>query len=97
MTDLTGRNWEVNHQLIDCAIEYKRLYNLYLDADFEDRLDDARFYKSKAEHFKSLVDRGIEFEPQFQGEKMSQYRYYKYTYYYYDAKLKKYCIEEQKK
>lgn len=28
---------------------------------------------------------------------MSQYRYYEYTYYYYDAKLKKYCIEEQKK
>ena len=70
MSDMTGRNWEVKHKLLDCAVEYKRLHNLYLDADFEDRLSDALFYKGKAEHFKSLVDRGIEFEPQFQGEHM---------------------------
>ena len=65
MIDMTGRNWEVGHALLDCAMEHKRLYNLYLDADFEDRLSDALFYKSKAEHFKSLVDKGVEHEPQF--------------------------------
>jgi|TARA_R110002050_G_scaffold49110_5_gene114342 hypothetical protein len=65
MINLKGRNWEVGHELLDCAMEYKKLYSLYLDADFEDRLSDALFYKSKAEHFKSLVDKGIEFEPLF--------------------------------
>tara|TARA_B110000211_G_C13810166_1_gene434533 strand:- start:43 stop:240 length:198 start_codon:yes stop_codon:yes gene_type:complete len=65
MINMTGRNWEVGHELVDCAMEHKKLHNLYLDADFEDRHDDALFYKSKAEHFKSLVDKGIEYEPKF--------------------------------
>jgi hypothetical protein len=57
-----GRNWtpikEVN--LIDCAVEYKKMHNLYLDADFDDKMDLALFYKGKAKYYKDLVNAGIE-------------------------------------
>jgi len=57
-----GRNWtpikEVN--LIDCAVEYKKMQNLYLDADFDDKMDLALFYKGKAKYYKDLVNAGIE-------------------------------------
>ena len=51
--------------MVDCAMQVKKFYNLYLDADFDDNLDLALFYKSKMEHFQSLVDQGVEHEPNF--------------------------------
>jgi|TARA_R110001592_G_scaffold251604_1_gene514303 hypothetical protein len=51
--------------MVDCAMQVKKFYNLYLDADFDDKLDLALFYKSKMEHFQSLVDQGVEHEPNF--------------------------------
>ena len=43
MDNLNGRNWtplkEVS--LIDCATEYKKMKNLYLDADFDDKMESA--------------------------------------------------------
>ena len=51
--------------MVDCAMEVKKLYNLYLDADFEDDTKLALYYKSKMQHFKKLVDDGVEFQPNF--------------------------------
>ena len=51
--------------MVDCAMQVKKFYNLYLDADFDDKLDLALFYKSKMEHFQSLVYQGVEHEPNF--------------------------------
>jgi len=51
--------------MVDCAMQVKKFYNLYLDADFDDKLDLALFYKYKMEHFQSLVDQGVEHEPNF--------------------------------
>ena len=57
-----GRDWtplkEVS--LIDCYTEYKKMLNLYRDADFDDKIDLALFYKSKAEQYKNLFDEGVE-------------------------------------
>jgi len=62
MNNLNGRNWtplkEVS--LIDCYTEYKKMLNLHLDADFDDKMELALFYKGKAEHYKTLFDEGIE-------------------------------------
>jgi len=62
MNNLNGRNWtplkEVS--LIDCYTEYKKMLNLHLDADFDDKMELAIFYKGKAEHYKALFDEGIE-------------------------------------
>ena len=56
-----GRDWtplkEVS--LIDCYTEYKKMLNLHLDADFDDKMELALFYKGKAEHYKTLFDEGI--------------------------------------
>ena len=51
--------------MVDCAMEVKKLYNLYLDADFEDDTKLALYYKSKMQHFQKLVDDGVEFQPNF--------------------------------
>ena len=62
MNNLNGRDWtplkEVS--LIDCYTEYKKMLNLHLDADFDDKMELAIFYKGKAEHYKTLFDEGIE-------------------------------------
>ena len=62
MNNLNGRDWtplkEVS--LIDCYTEYKKMKNLHLDADFDDKMELAIFYKGKAEHYKALFDEGIE-------------------------------------
>ncbi len=62
MNNLNGRDWtplkEVS--LIDCYTEYKKMLNLHLDADFDDKMELALFYKGKAEHYKALFDEGIE-------------------------------------
>ncbi len=56
MINLNGRDWtplkEVS--LIDCYTEYKKMKNLHLDADFDDKMELALFYKGKAEHYKTL-------------------------------------------
>ena len=62
MINLNGRDWtplkEVS--LIDCYTECKKMLNLHLDADFDDKMELAIFYKGKAEHYKTLFDEGIE-------------------------------------
>ena len=51
--------------LIDCLTELKKYRHLQHDADFEDRIDDTEFYKSRADYFQELIDKGIEYEPLF--------------------------------
>ena len=36
------------------------MLNLYRDADFDDKMDLALFYKGKAEQYKNLFDEGVE-------------------------------------
>ena len=57
-----GRDWKPLKEvsLIDCYTEYKKMLNLYRDADFDDKMDLALFYKSKAEQYKNLFDEGVE-------------------------------------
>ena len=68
MTDInsmTGRNWEVDHELVDVAVMLKKYRNLQYDADFEENIKDYKFYKSRADYYQELVDKGQEFDPQF--------------------------------
>lgn len=64
---MQGRDWKCldEVEMVDCAMEVKRLHNLYLDADFEDDVTLALYYKSKMQHFQKLVDDGVEFQPNF--------------------------------
>ena len=55
----------IDTNLVDVWAELKRLRFLQHDADFEDRSDDAEFYKSRADYFQELIDKGIEYEPLF--------------------------------
>tara|TARA_B110000858_G_scaffold14985_1_gene15075 strand:- start:139 stop:339 length:201 start_codon:yes stop_codon:yes gene_type:complete len=57
-----GRDWTPLKEvfLIDCYTEYKKMLNLYRDADFDDKMDLALFYKGKAEQYKNLFDEGVE-------------------------------------
>lgn len=62
MSNLNGRNWTPLHsvRVLDCYTEYKKMKNLYLDADFDDKMELALFYKGKADYYKALYDKGIE-------------------------------------
>ena len=62
MANENGRNWTPLHsvRVLDCYTEYKRMKNLYLDADFDDKIELALFYKGKADYYKALYDKGIE-------------------------------------
>mgnify|MGYP001367533511 FL=1 len=62
MNNLNGRNWTPLHgvRVIDCYTEYKKMKNLHLDADFDDKMELALFYKGKADYYKALFDEGIE-------------------------------------
>ena len=62
MNNLNGRNWTPLHsvRVIDCYTEYKKMKNLHLDADFDDKMELALFYKGKADYYKALHDKGIE-------------------------------------
>ena len=57
-----GRNWTPSAKviLIDCAMELKKVNNLYYDADFDGNIELASFYKNKAKNLKALVDEGVE-------------------------------------
>ena len=50
MADMTGRNWESGHELIDVAVMLKRLRYLQHDADFEDNAEDYAYYKGMADY-----------------------------------------------
>jgi|11_taG_2_1085331.scaffolds.fasta_scaffold126147_3 hypothetical protein len=68
MTDInsmTGRNWEVDHELVDVALMLKKYRNLQYDADFEENIKDYNFYKARADYYQELVDKGQEYDPQF--------------------------------
>jgi len=62
MNNDKGRNWTPLHsvRVLDCYTEYKKMKNLYLDADFDDKMELALFYKGKADYYKALNDKGIE-------------------------------------
>ena len=62
MNNDKGRNWTPLHsvRVLDCYTEYKKMKNLYLDADFDDKMELALFYKSKADYYKALYEQGIE-------------------------------------
>ncbi len=64
---MQGRDWKCidEVEMVDCVIEVKRLRNLYYDADFNDDTELALFYKSKMDYFQSLVDNGVEYQPNF--------------------------------
>jgi len=65
MADMTGRNWESSHGLIDVAVMLKKLRNLQYDADFEDNSKDYAYYKSMADYYQELFDNGQEFNVNF--------------------------------
>ncbi|MAO19764.1 MAG: hypothetical protein CMJ25_03335 [Phycisphaerae bacterium] len=68
MTDInsmTGRNWEVEHELVDVAVMLKKYRNLQYDADFEENIKDYNFYKARADYYQELFDKGQEHDPQF--------------------------------
>ena len=52
-------------QLIDTAVELRKVTRLYQDADFDDNHRLARRYKGQAEHLQALVDAGVEFTVNF--------------------------------
>ena len=62
MNNDKGRNWTPLHsvRVLDCYTEYKKMKNLYLDADFDDKMELALFYKGKADYYKALHVKGIE-------------------------------------
>lgn len=62
MNNDKGRNWTPLHsvRVLDCYTEYKKMKNLYLDADFDDKMELALFYKGKADYYKALYEQGIE-------------------------------------
>tara|TARA_R100000541_G_C1882982_1_gene82578 strand:+ start:264 stop:461 length:198 start_codon:yes stop_codon:yes gene_type:complete len=64
---MQGRDWKCldEVEMVDCVMEVKRLRNLYYDADFNDDTELALFYKSKMNHFQSMVDSGVEYQPNF--------------------------------
>lgn len=64
---MQGRDWKCidEVEMVDCVIEVKRLRNLYYDADFNDDTELALFHKSKMDYFQSLVDNGVEYQPNF--------------------------------
>jgi|TARA_R110002012_G_scaffold271141_1_gene456326 hypothetical protein len=64
---MQGRDWKCldEVEMVDCVMEVKRLRNLYYDADFNDDTELALFYKSKMNHFQSMVDNGVEYQPNF--------------------------------
>ena len=64
---MQGRDWKCldEVEMVDCVVEVKRLRNLYYDADFNDDTELALFYKSKMDYFQSLVDNGVEYQPNF--------------------------------
>ena len=67
MKSNSGRDWtplkEV--QLIDTAVELRKVTRLYQDADFDDNLDLARVYRRKLKHLQTLVDQGVELTVNF--------------------------------
>ena len=64
---MQGRDWKCldEVEMVDCVVEVKKLRNLYYDADFNDDTELALFYKSKMDYFQSLVDNGVEYQPNF--------------------------------
>ena len=65
MADMTGRNWESGHELIDVAVMLKKLRYLQQDADFEDNAEDYAYYKGMADYYQKLSDKGQEFNVNF--------------------------------
>lgn len=65
MADMTGRNWESGHELIDVATMLRKLRYLQQDADFEDNAKDYEYYKGMADYYQELFDNGQEFNVNF--------------------------------
>ncbi len=65
MADMTGRNWESGHELIDVATMLRKLRYLQQDADFEDNAEDYAYYKGMADYYQELFDNGQEFNVNF--------------------------------
>ena len=67
MKSNSGRDWtplkEV--QLIDTAVELRKVTRLYQDADFDGNLDLARVYRRKLKHLQTLFDDGVELTVNF--------------------------------
>ena len=50
---------------IDVQAEYKRTRQEQHDAEWEDRHEDAVFYKEQADHYERLLKEGVIYEPKF--------------------------------
>ena len=50
---------------IDVQAEYKRTRQEQHDAEWEDRHEDAVFYKEQADHYEQLLKEGVVYEPKF--------------------------------
>jgi hypothetical protein len=57
-----GRDWtplkEV--QVVETAVELRKMTRLYQDADFEENIPLARVYRRRVKHLQALVDAGVE-------------------------------------
>ena len=55
----------MDDRLIDCHTELKRLRDLQYECDFNDNNVQSIFYKQKAEYIQSLINKGIDYIPNF--------------------------------
>jgi len=55
----------MDDRLIDCHTELKRLRDLQYEFDFNDNNEQSIFYKQKAEYIQSLINKGIDYIPNF--------------------------------
>jgi hypothetical protein len=55
----------IDNRLMDCHQELKRLRNLQYDSDFNDAVDESKFYKERADSIQELIDQGVEYVPNF--------------------------------
>ena len=57
-----GRDWtplkEV--QVVETAVELRKMTRLYQDADFEENIPLTRVYRRRVKHLQALVDAGVE-------------------------------------
>lgn len=47
-------------QVVETAVELRKMTRLYQDADFEENIPLARVYRRRVKHLQALVDAGVE-------------------------------------
>ena len=55
----------MDNRVVDCYAELKRLRDLQYESDFNDDHKQSEFYRLKARTHKSLIQKGVEYIPNF--------------------------------